>query len=69
MLILTQTLTKTKKTTSKWANKRSLSALLKRVHTESVNVYVTVLPLFGGDGNLNVRVHTDPSPLRITKNL
>ena len=34
---------------------------LRRVHTEAVNVYVTVsspfsvLPLFGGDGNLNVR--------------
>ena len=34
---------------------------LRRVHTEPVNVYVTVpspfsvLPLFGGDGNLNVR--------------
>ena len=37
------------------------SAALRRVHTEPVNVYVTVpspfsvLPLFGGDGNLNVR--------------
>ena len=36
-------------------------AFLRRVHTEAVNVYVTVpspfsvLPLFGGDGNLNVR--------------